>query len=397
VTRDAYDALEQLAAAVDAISVNLVDIERDPTLALLRHATLRGASAREWDDARAALDHLFEWYPKLIDVVDRAQRLRGGRTKLAPAVEAEVDGLVRGASISLSDADAPLGARDLLAGRASPERCTPTDLLARMSEAFDRAQDVIAGIARVWNDLTPQLLDLRRRAEAAADHARAIGGNAAPNLTATQRRIANLAEQVLADPLAADRREVDRVGGDLDACERALQHADEFRREIAGHLARARTLLDELEATLRDRDTAREHTRTRISGSDLPQPVPTDPTLEADLRRIADDAHAGNGANVEPALTAWCARATALVERARADLLANQEPVAARNELRGRLEAFRAKADGIGASERPALAAIYREAHAVLYTAPTELTIARELVGRYARELSGCITGEVPR
>src|SRR5262249_36178663 len=159
-----------------------------------------------------------------------------------------------------------------------------------------------------------------------------------------------------------------------------------------GHLARARTLLDELDATLRDRDTAREHTRTRISGPDLPQPVPADPTLEADLRRLADRARAGNGPHVQPAVTAWSGRAAALVERARGDLLANQEPVAARNELRGRLEAFRAKADGIGASERPALAAIYREAHAVLYTAPTELTVARELVGRYARELSGCIT-----
>ncbi|WNV86522.1 hypothetical protein [Umezawaea sp. Da 62-37] len=56
-----------------------------------------------------------------------------------------------------------------------------------------------------------------------------------------------------------------------------------------------------------------------------------------------------------------------------------------RAELRGRLEAYRAKATRLGHAEDPALSALHRDAHDVLFTAPCDLPEATRAVGRYQR------------
>ncbi|MET1075881.1 MAG: hypothetical protein ABWY11_24750 [Umezawaea sp.] len=68
------------------------------------------------------------------------------------------------------------------------------------------------------------------------------------------------------------------------------------------------------------------------------------------------------------------------------DLVANLAGLLDRRaELRGRLEAYRAKATGLGHAEDPALAALHRDAHDVLFTAPCDLPEATRAVGRYQR------------
>jgi hypothetical protein len=54
-----------------------------------------------------------------------------------------------------------------------------------------------------------------------------------------------------------------------------------------------------------------------------------------------------------------------------------------RTELRGRLEAYRAKATARGHAEDPELAVLHRVAHGVLFTAPCDLPEATRAVGRY--------------
>jgi hypothetical protein len=56
-----------------------------------------------------------------------------------------------------------------------------------------------------------------------------------------------------------------------------------------------------------------------------------------------------------------------------------------RTELRGRLEAYRAKATKLGHAEDAALSVLHRAAHDVLFTAPCDLAEATRAVGRYQR------------
>ena len=58
-----------------------------------------------------------------------------------------------------------------------------------------------------------------------------------------------------------------------------------------------------------------------------------------------------------------------------------------RNELRGRLEAFKAKARAYGVAEHPALTGIARDAEACLYARPTPLGRAVSLIQAYESRL----------
>jgi len=62
-------------------------------------------------------------------------------------------------------------------------------------------------------------------------------------------------------------------------------------------------------------------------------------------------------------------------------------PIDQRNELRGRLDAYRAKANRLGLLEDSRLCELYDHAHRELYSAPTDLTAAEELVRRYQQGL----------
>ncbi|MGH3927984.1 MAG: hypothetical protein ACRDTT_34830, partial [Pseudonocardiaceae bacterium] len=69
------------------------------------------------------------------------------------------------------------------------------------------------------------------------------------------------------------------------------------------------------------------------------------------------------------------------------------ELLAKRQELRGRLEAFKAKAADFELAEDIELATVYRQAHEVLWRAPCDLSIAAESVERYLRAVRHKLDG----
>jgi hypothetical protein len=385
---DALITLPRLEAAADAISVNLVDLERDSTHQLLESAALRGETARAWADARGALAQLFDGYARLTDLLDRARGQRG----------VQLEALVLGPSIVLSSDDAPMGGRSLLAGAQSTECCTPTELLGRMTDAFDRAQLVIARIGRVWDELTARVGAERARLAAAVATAGALGIDAPTQLAGIERALSSFAEQLLADPLSVDGRELGRISEDLDTSVRDLERVERLRAEIDDEMARAYALAEEVcEVQVRVRD-AREHARSRIAGALVPPAPGTDVDLRAELAPVAARIDAGDWVGAEAGLAHWNTRAHATRERALVALRAATESIEARDELRGRLEALRAKADGVGAQEDAALAGLYRQARDELYTAPTDLRVAAELLGRYQTAVAAWrLPREVPR
>jgi hypothetical protein len=90
----------------------------------------------------------------------------------------------------------------------------------------------------------------------------------------------------------------------------------------------------------------------------------------------------------DAALDAWVARVGALIEDADRVAAQNRAPIEARNQLRGLLSAYEGKAKHLRLIEDPTLAAMFRAARDCLYTAPTDLVLAAELVQRYQRALA---------
>ena len=76
---------------------------------------------------------------------------------------------------------------------------------------------------------------------------------------------------------------------------------------------------------------------------------------------------------------------------------ANVAPIAFRDELRRRLEAYRSKVSHLRLLEEPELAAVHARAQRVLYTAPTDLGEAADLVRRYQAGLSSRANPEIVR
>ena len=69
-----------------------------------------------------------------------------------------------------------------------------------------------------------------------------------------------------------------------------------------------------------------------------------------------------------------------------------------REQLRGRLDAYSAEADVFGLDEDPAVTEAHDRAEAALFTAPTDLDAASELVFRYQQLVSDTSPhGRVPR
>ena len=69
-----------------------------------------------------------------------------------------------------------------------------------------------------------------------------------------------------------------------------------------------------------------------------------------------------------------------------------------REQLRGRLDAYSAQAHAFGLDEDPAVTEAHDRAEAALFTAPTDLDAASELVFRYQQLVSDTSPhGRVPR
>jgi len=81
-------------------------------------------------------------------------------------------------------------------------------------------------------------------------------------------------------------------------------------------------------------------------------------------------------------LDQWLELAEALVAQLAQAEKRNQAPLDRRNELRGLLSAYRAKAAAVGLIEQADLSDLADEAHNELFTAPTDLTRAESLVNQ---------------
>jgi hypothetical protein len=378
--------LARLRDAAEQISANLLELELNPNRKLLETTELQGESATLWAEASASVALLWQWYSLLDGLLDRAIGLRGTRTRLSDSQLAELRALLEGASIEFSTEQVPLEERELFAG-SQARRCTADDLLARMSVEFDRSKTVVAAIGRAWDTFVPRMSAARAVLDESAQLAGTLGDGEPSELDLARRRLTELAGALSKDPLSVSAEDIESLETSLQAIRQDLEGVDEVRREIDRLLVVAHDLLEELRRAVQDGKTTHEEVLIKITAAAAPEPLGLDSALERQLEGVAELSRRAAWREARAALEQWRTRARSLLDQERLITAENRALLETRGELRGLLDAYQAKAKQLGLIEDPELSAMFDQAHDALYTAPTDLGQAAELVRSYQQAL----------
>jgi DNA repair exonuclease SbcCD ATPase subunit len=378
---DPATKLDELHDAGERISANLVDLEIDSGRQLLDAGTLEGRSAARWGEATTALTELWREHGLLQELLRVADELRGARHA------DDLAELLSGPSIGLAIADVPIAERQLLGSSQVEERCTPDQLLVRMSAAFDQVRATIAEIGGAWDLLMPKLEVARRAAAEAGRQADELDESDRADLGGAVRTLDELTATVTADPLSASAAEIEQLSTSLREIVSELEGALELKRGFERRLLEAREQLNSLETAIGECASAREELARKISNvTAAPDPGPC-AQLGPELDAIGASAGRREWREAARALDAWTAQVDSLMAQATRAREVNRSPIEARNQFRALLDAYRVKAARLGRVEDPQLAAIFEQAQGVLYTAPADLAQAAQLVRDYQRAL----------
>jgi hypothetical protein len=375
--------LQGLRDAVERIGQTLVDLEVDSSRQLLEASKLTGDSAAQWSSASAKLTDLWQWHGLLQAHLERATKLREGKRF------DELQALLSGPSIELSTTDVPLAQRTLLGDSQVADRCTPDQLLRRMSAAFDDVKTVVARIGGAWEALIPRLDAARKQLAECRQVAAELGESGRRDLESAAGELAVLNATTTADPLAVVPAEIDRLTRSLAEIRSDLDSIAQVKRDFEGRLAEARELADRLRRLAEEGRVAHEELLVKIALPTAPPGLELREDLDGQLARISGLGARGAWRDARRELDEWTAGTGALLEEAGRILRANKAPIESRNQFRALLEAYQVKAKHLGMVEDPQLAAIFEQAHEALYTAPTDLSLVGQLVRRYQETLNG--------
>jgi hypothetical protein len=355
---------------ITELATVLYQIDASPELALVRdRAQLTGRSAKVAEEAAALVDGLWTRYPLLSEAGERID------AALAGGDRQQLENVLRGREITLADGTTT--------GAAA--------LLRALEADADRASTLINQLGTAWRNAVPRLDALRTRLGTAAATADTLGMPGDPELAAARTVVDDVTAQATADPL----------GAKVDDAERLVQRVEERLSELARTRVGIGDDLDAAEKRLQDLATlvaagtgAREAAEDRIvDPGGLVAPLDPgvldtgDRALRPWLIRIRAQARAGAWPAAAEGLEEWHEEADALHARADAIASANRAPLERRNDLRGLLDAFRAKAAALGLAEDPALTEAYRSAREALYAYRCDVRRAEALVREYGRAI----------
>jgi hypothetical protein len=381
--------LARFHEAAERMTANLVELDSDPNRKLLAQATLTGVTAERWAPAAEAITQLWQWFAQFKDLLDRADEIRTGKGGVANKDRlAALNRMVGGQSIELSRDQVPLAERGLFGASETSIHCSPDDLLDRMSEAFDRAKGMVSAVAQAWGTVLPRLEQDRTQLTQVEQLAATLGERHLPELQAVREGLKMAADTLACDPLAVDSQALDHTEAALATVRADLQELAATQQQFTARIDDAGGLLTALERAVNEAAQAHAETVLKIASPNIPPAARVDPSFGRHLDQINALAARHEWRAVRDELVEWTDRAKSLLVNAERNLGLIRAPIENRNELRGRLDGYRAKANHLGLLENARLEALYQQAHDILYTAPTDLNQATSLVNEYAKALS---------
>ena len=383
-------AAERAAAAVaerDAIQANLLELDGSFVRQVLDGATLTGQTRESWEATSAALAGLWETYMAYSAVVDRVAELGVGERRPSKKDIPELTELLTGACVRLPGAPVPLARRDLAdTGRRAVTLATA---IATMRRSFTAVTEVTSAVEAVWA-ATGTHLDA-----AAADLARGrplvagLGDELETAFRDAESSLDALRADTNADPLAlwhdgrTDTTAAEQLRQQVTGLVARIAEVDQLRGQAQRRIGALGAAAAAARTARQDAVAAWQRAAQRIA--ELP-PLPPD-IAEPPLASLTALAAGGRLTRLQAELDRCEGELAAAAARTQDVRNSVEALLARREELRGLLGAYKAKAARLGAAEDAELAARYDQARELLWTAPCDLAAATAAVAGYQQAI----------
>ncbi|MEV7153901.1 hypothetical protein AB0N77_04640 [Streptomyces misionensis] len=402
--RDEVDrALARLGQEHEAIETSLLALQDHAGRRLLEGAELTGVTKERWQAAEARITLLWTYFDAYTDALRGAREIRSRRRWSSREDLAELTELLRGTCVAVA------GPGD---GRLS-ENFSLAELVDRMNELYATSLDLVVAADAVWSALPARIDLLAAELQRTRQLAHSVGVRpgehpAGDDLERITRTLTRLRADVVSDPLAfwvpaegssapgggrPDTTVYDREARALEDVRREIDAVLTVRQDAEARLIRLRDVLSRADRTLAEARTARGEVLAKIAATEVPVVSGPPTVLQEQLATAAEYRRQGQWHRLSPLLESLERKAEEELLRAREQLTAVTAPLAVRAELRGRLDAYKAKVARHGLAEDPFLVERYDAARRMLWSAPCDLRVAGQAVLRYQRAAAELLDG----
>lgn len=377
---EADRALERLSGESDRIAEALVAMDSHPGHQLLRGSALTGDTRQRWAETSTAMATLWEQFDAYRTLLDRAKTVRARRSRPGAEELAELTELLTRNVVELNRQQVPIEHRGLTGPAQIVDRVSLAELVTRMKDGYAKVTEVLAQAERAWSTTLARLDPLDAELRTLAAQAESIDPTQLTTVNRFREQLTELRNLAVTDPLSL---RLDEPLPDLAAVRTRLAELAATRDNVDARIDRLATLLAEIDATQANARSVEHTVREKIANPGLTGLANLTQRVRARIDELAPLRAEGNWVALAAELDRLDqATTTARTEAAR-ELEARTGLLDRRLELRGRLDAYRAKAERLGLAENLDLAALHTEAYDLLYTSPTDLPAATRAVNRY--------------
>lgn len=396
------EQIDQLLAdwqhKINLISQNLIDLQAFPTYQRLSGdpgyplLQLKGVTQARVNPALQSMNELFQHFDLLLNTLNQATDLRkqilrflGSESKIR-----EIEKILKSPSIKLPAVQIPLAMRHLLSATETVNAIAPEQLLMEMIKAFQIAKDAVLAVDSAWSTLEEKLAQAELEVSTLQKLAKSLGVNIENELLITRQKIDCLRDRIDTDPLGVSADFDQEIRATLAQIKTNLENLVKQQNQIKDNLAIAHNLFNQLTQIHHQAEIAFQESYEKIleqSHLQSPLPIAQIDALGQWLSRLETKFSEGILNPVSVGLANWMIKAQEYITIENKAYTANNAPLATRKELRGRLEALKVKAVARGLAEDPTIAELAENAKQLLYTSPTPLDQALDLVSRYEKKI----------
>jgi hypothetical protein len=387
MSRDEVDrAIVGLVAAYDRISAAMFEMDAHPALVLLRGGGLRGRTAAVATEVLGAVEVLWSQFAALGAQLDRAKTVRAERSRPGDGELRLLTSLLRHPIVGLSASGMVLDS--LAAGTPASWQTVPGlagDLESVAAEVVRALSEVEAASSRIATQYAQPAAALEK---ASAD-ATNLGGDAlkGSDVDGIARKLADAQAEALQDPIGASGPPPALVS-EIEALAARIAGLAALRSAYPERIRSLTTAVEEVAAAEAEARKVYDLAAAKIANAGLPSFPDAVGGLRAHLAQLGQLHREGRWLRLADELSIVERSVARAKERAAHVYEAADGLLERRAELRGRLDAYRARAGRMGLVEHEELAATHRAAQDLLYTSPCDLSAATRAVVAYQRYLN---------